>query len=197
MIWYTADHHFNHHNIIEYTGRPFKTVAEMDRVLIEAWNSCVRPGDFVFHLGDFCFHKRDDPAEYLNKLNGTVCLICGNHDRKRVWRRMPFSCERMEAYIGEFHCLLNHRPLYPRGSKDPFCDSQPGLDPANYDFVISGHIHQKRLWSGNSLNVGVDMHDFKPLSEVEVVALLTARAASGNVSQPVVEETLPRLPYHE
>ena len=50
-VWFTADTHFGHKNIIRYCQRPFVDVEEMNRVLIENWNSVVSPDDLVFHLG--------------------------------------------------------------------------------------------------------------------------------------------------
>lgn len=53
--FFTADTHFNHANILEYTNRPFLNVEEMDLEMIYRWNSVVRKNDLVFHLGDFAF----------------------------------------------------------------------------------------------------------------------------------------------
>jgi len=77
-IFFTADHHFNHKNIIRFCNRPFKTLKEMDEALIDNWNSVVEPEDIVYHLGDFSF---SDPQRYLQRLNGRIHLIFGNHDR--------------------------------------------------------------------------------------------------------------------
>ncbi|OJU81632.1 MAG: hypothetical protein BGO10_08500 [Chlamydia sp. 32-24] len=46
--WFIADTHFSHANIIKYAGRPFASVEEMDRALIENWNKCVGNDDQVF-----------------------------------------------------------------------------------------------------------------------------------------------------
>ena len=51
--WFIADTHFSHANIIKYAGRPFATVEEMDRALIENWNKCVGEDDQVLFLSDF------------------------------------------------------------------------------------------------------------------------------------------------
>ncbi|HAR41171.1 MAG TPA: hypothetical protein DCS07_00820 [Bdellovibrionales bacterium] len=53
MIYFTADHHFSHKNIIKYCGRPFQSAEEMNAVMIQRWNETVQPGDTVFYLGDF------------------------------------------------------------------------------------------------------------------------------------------------
>ena len=52
-VWFSADAHYGHKRIIEYCDRPFESVDEMDRALIENWNEVVQPEDDVYFLGDF------------------------------------------------------------------------------------------------------------------------------------------------
>src|SRR3989344_4017153 len=80
-IFITADHHFNHKNIIEYCKRPFKTVEEMNETMIERWNRRVGKDDLVIHLGDFGLGNKEKINEIRKRLNGTIILIKGNHDR--------------------------------------------------------------------------------------------------------------------
>ena len=47
MIYFIADTHFNHKNIIEYCKRPFKDTLEMNEYIIEKWNSVVKDEDIV------------------------------------------------------------------------------------------------------------------------------------------------------
>ena len=82
-IWVTADQHFEHANIIKHCGRPSDGVDQMDKALVEAWNSCVKPNDTVYHLGDLSYGRGAKPAsDYLDRLHGRIHLIPGNHDRQ-------------------------------------------------------------------------------------------------------------------
>lgn len=44
-IFYIADTHFNHSNIVGFDNRPFSSVEEMNETLIHNWNSVVKRGD--------------------------------------------------------------------------------------------------------------------------------------------------------
>ena len=63
MIYFTADTHFGHENVIRFCRRPYATAAEMDEALIDNWNSRVKGNDTVFILGDMFF--RSDNAEEI------------------------------------------------------------------------------------------------------------------------------------
>jgi len=62
--WFTADTHFGHSNIIKYTKRPFRTVDQMNEVLIRNWNSRIGKKDIVIFLGDFIF-KQKEKTQYF------------------------------------------------------------------------------------------------------------------------------------
>lgn len=81
-IFFTADLHFGHENVLKFDNRPFNTVDEMDVELINRWNKKVGKGDLVYVLGDMIWKSRNNDAETLIKsLNGQIILIKGNHDR--------------------------------------------------------------------------------------------------------------------
>jgi calcineurin-like phosphoesterase family protein len=55
----------------------------MDATLVCRWNEVVGPQDTVWHLGDFAMNKGADRLRaYLGRLNGTIHLVWGNHDRR-------------------------------------------------------------------------------------------------------------------
>ena len=81
-VFFTADTHWGHENVIKFDSRPFDTVEEMDAELIRRWNTKVGKGDLVYVLGDMIWKTRNDTAEALiRSLNGQIILIKGNHDR--------------------------------------------------------------------------------------------------------------------
>lgn len=79
MVYFTADTHFDHANIIRFCDRPFATVEEMNETLIANWNRKVRANDTVFIMGDM-FFRTTDPEPILRRLKGKKHLIVGNHD---------------------------------------------------------------------------------------------------------------------
>jgi len=182
--WYTSDTHFNHVNILSFCGRPFHTLDEMHEVLVNNWNALVSKDDTVYFLGDFCFvYERGSSLQnkavlqWKNKLNGNIVMIHGNHDHKITRKHFQPECYfDLGIQIGKYNCMLAHRPLYPDGWDIPARDITNHFARRaayeKYDFIISGHLHDLRLWTGRSLNVGVDMHDFKPISEDKVLSLL-------------------------
>lgn len=73
MIWFTADTHFGHKNILEYSARPFSTVEEMDEALISNWNNKVASDDEIYHLGDVALCSPSKLNKILDRLNGKIC----------------------------------------------------------------------------------------------------------------------------
>lgn len=79
MVYFTADPHFGHANVIWMCQRPFPDVETMNEALIAAWNSRVKGADTVFIVGDM-FFRCADPESILKRLKGKKRLIVGNHD---------------------------------------------------------------------------------------------------------------------
>lgn len=54
-FWLTSDLHFWHKNICKYCNRPFETIEQMNKEIINRYNSVVSEDDTVFILGDLGF----------------------------------------------------------------------------------------------------------------------------------------------
>ena len=94
--WFTSDLHFGHVNIIQYSGRPFTDVDQMNTSLIDRWNALVQPGDDVWVLGDVAMGHIADTLPLVGRLAGYKRLLAGNHDRSAV-RPSPHTACRMMA----------------------------------------------------------------------------------------------------
>lgn len=81
QTWFTADLHLGHENIIESCNRPFATVDEMNKTIIEKWNERVDPEDTVWVLGDFGFGPLYESIVLATHLHGHKILVAGNHDQ--------------------------------------------------------------------------------------------------------------------
>ena len=55
MIFFTADQHFGHFNIMRLSKRPFASLDEMNEAMIARWNAKVRDEDTIYILGDLFF----------------------------------------------------------------------------------------------------------------------------------------------
>ena len=64
MIFFTADTHFGHENVIWMCERPYRDIDEMNEVMISAWNERVSGNDTVYIVGDL-FFRCEDPESVL------------------------------------------------------------------------------------------------------------------------------------
>lgn len=85
--FFIADTHFGHENALAFDNRPFKTIEEHDKALIENWNNAVSRNDEVFILGDISWYNATKTNEIVAALNGIKHLIVGNHDKKLLKNR--------------------------------------------------------------------------------------------------------------
>lgn len=168
--WFTADTHFFHEKVIGFCNRPFASLEEMHETLISNWNNLVARGDVVYHLGDFAFTWKKDPKpveDLLKRLHGSKHLICGNHDRDPVksaagwanvcdYKRIEWAKQK----IALFHYAMRVWHGNQRGS-----------------WHLYGHSHGSLPEDHNakSLDVGVDVWDFRPVSFDQVAERMKSK----------------------
>lgn len=159
-IWFTADTHFGHSNIIKYSNRPFENIEDMDETLINNWNKVVTKNDVVYHLGDFCFR---DFKKYFSRLNGkNIFIIKGSHDKG------------ISQYIDSTD-LITIKPdklldEYGNNISITLCHySMRSWYLSHYaSWHLFGHHHGNLEPLGLSFDVGVDCWDYFPISLEEV-----------------------------
>lgn len=152
--WITADWHLGEDRF-ELMGRPFKDVMAHVITLVNNHNALVKPDDKVIVVGDVLYKKADAFwLEMIAKFNGRKFLVRGNHDQ-------AFSDEQFAPYFDSIHregegfymdldrlkVYITHYPS--EGKEDAF--------------NLVGHVHGAWKYQLNSLNVGVDVHHFRPV----------------------------------
>lgn len=115
--WVTADPHFGHSNICKFTNydgsklRPWDDVTEMDKTLIDNWNSVVKDEDRVYLLGDVTFTAAK-MKQYIPQLKGRICLIPGNHEPTKM-RKYFDLFDDVRGYVQRNGFVMSHIPLHP------------------------------------------------------------------------------------
>ncbi len=168
MIFFTADTHFGHANIVRMCDRPYSSIDEMDEALISAWNERVKGNDTVYIVGDM-FFRCDRPEEILGRLKGRKRLILGNHDgswteKVELARYFQSVDKFLEISDGKRALTLCHYPLL-------------SWKHTMRSYMIHGHIHNDTnadFWPllrcrDNVLNAGVDINGFHPVSFDELL----------------------------
>lgn len=192
-VWYTSDLHFGHARINELCGRPFSSVDECDEIMIQRWNSVVRHTDVVYLLGDICLGDFAKSIERTKRLMGMKILIPGNHDRvhhrykgsdakKAEWRRMYdeagfiITNEYLPRHLSGngLEIDLCHFPFVGDSHEsDRYVDERPA---DRGQILWHGHVHESWKQNGRQINVGVDVWDFYPVAEEELIEMSLSTA---------------------
>jgi calcineurin-like phosphoesterase family protein len=174
MIYFTADGHLGHANIIKFCNRPFSSIEEMDECIIDNWNSVVTKNDAVYYLGDFAWVRHE---EYAKRLNGNKYLIKGNHDYRSnafYTGRCGFRSvtKRSEISIEKNHLILDHYCLRV-------------WNRSHYNsWHLYGHSHGRLLPIGKSYDVGVDNNNFMPVSYDDIKVIMSNSDNNANYIPP-------------
>lgn len=148
-IWIISDTHFGHENIIRYCDRPFKDAYEMDGVMIDRWNTTVKPQDHVYHLGDVTM-SQPGLHRVMPRLNGHKRLILGNHDNSAPMRDYVKYFEKILVWRLFKPIIFTHVPLH----RESF---------GKADVNVHGHIHQHDSPKGPYINACVEKWDYRPV----------------------------------
>ena len=195
--FFTADTHFGHANIIRYCKRPWilpsdldedgnwavdKEVVHlrakaMDNDLINIWNLTVTNEDTVFFLGDFCMGSA---GKYLNRLNfKNFYFVMGNHDKdlclfERYTQRV--------TPLGKRHTVKNFGNLSEvivEGQSIILCHYAMRVWSMSHhgSWHLFGHSHGTLPDDprSKSLDVGVDVHNYRPIDFHEVSTYMSKK----------------------
>lgn len=161
-----ADHHFAHHNILSYCGRPWPNTDKMDADLVKLHNSVVTANDTTYFLGDVTMRgadRRDWLRKIITRMWGTKILVFGNHDQMH-WEHYLYcgfkSC----------HTHIEYRQNAPTPGRGTLL-SHPVMmchDPAwaqdTRKLWVCGHLHNNAFCVGSHIAiVSVELTEYKPV----------------------------------
>lgn len=144
-------------NAIKNYGRPFNTVDEMDAHIIKQWNSVVKDGDLVYHLGNFAWDPKT-AQDAISKLNGTIWFIPGEHDDAIIElsnKKMLTNGSTVKPHIMPLHKMKSTISYWPL--KD-----WPGKADKYWSFIGHPDTEYKSDPKQMTINVSADLWKFKP-----------------------------------
>lgn len=171
MKLFTADTHFNHVGILErYRKDMWDSVDEMNQGIIDNWNSVVKPGDLVYHLGDFALKSRYNAWDIdyiISQLKGQIILISGNHDDKNMkqyesWFAKVTPMDYIKSDSGD-KIMLCHYPL------------RSWRASIHGSFHLHGHSHGNLQPYGRMQDIGMDVIGFYPQRWEVIKAMILKR----------------------
>jgi len=172
--WVVADPHFGHWGVCKFLRndgsklRPWDNPDDMDKALVENWNSVVQDGDRVYLLGDVVINRRCLPT--LGLLKGRKVLVKGNHDIFKLKDYTPYFDDIRAYVVGKCHSgrmyMMSHIPVHPASLGDRWAVN------------IHGHLHSNTVKLHSVMNeqddpryicVSVENTNFTPLDLNEVI----------------------------
>jgi calcineurin-like phosphoesterase family protein len=165
-VYFTSDHHFGHSGARSLYRRPFASVPEMDRQMIDRWNLAVKPEDEIWHLGDFAVRQSaEHVASLLRELHGRKHLVVGNNDDAAVT-----GCDAWES-------VQTYAELTVEGMSLVLCHYpfRTWRNMGKGAINLHGHSHGRLKPQPRQFDVGVDVWSFQPVRLADVVGRRKSR----------------------
>ena len=170
-IFFTSDTHFCHDKPFLYEPRGFSCVEDMNKAIVDRWNSVIGPETIVYHLGDMCLTDTEAAIPYINRLNGKITWLRGNHCSDKRVDKILAACPNVKlisknkdnawAYVlkdGKWRFYLSHYPTKVANYDD---------EGSHKTWCLCGHTHTQDKWldiKDSCYHVEMDAHNCMPVS---------------------------------
>lgn len=164
-LFLTADEHYFHNKIIQYTGRPFSDAYQMNLQLIENHNSLVGIRDHVIHIGDFVLGNVSNFISILRSLNGIHYFMEGNHDQALA--KYIDSSDKPKDVESRVIVLPKYFEFTYNGHPITLCHYAGARWNRSHhgSYHFFGHSHGTYTSpQGKAIDVGVDCHEYFPIT---------------------------------
>lgn len=184
MIYFTADTHYWHRNIIRFCQRPFENIYHMNETLINNYNNLIKENDEVYFIGDFALCNTKLATNILERLKGKKFLLRGNHD-KILTKNIPIGLSKQIEWVKDYYELEIKKTFFVL-----FHYAMKTWNRSHYGSIhLYAHSHGKLEEDcSSSLDVGVDAvakryaingikskEDYRPLSINEVIKIIQVK----------------------
>ena len=193
-IYFTADLHFGHKNILTLAGRDFPSIEEHDKAIIDAINETVTTADHLYILGDIGFHRDlSTLKECLLKIKcRNLHIIKGNHDNMQ--HLIQLKREHVIADVKEMQTVQWE-------NKSIFCCHYPMREwPGFYRgyYCAYGHVHGTLPQYKKSIDVGIDSIGIKPIEFGALTELIDKGCLKDAISKDdeLINKYFPDLKSH-
>lgn len=199
LLFFVADTHWGHSNILTYCQRPWADIPSMNKGLVLNWNAVVPEGATVIHLGDVAMGKRSENVPWLSWCRGTKIVVPGNHDNCWDKGRDGHSTKHRDKHEAQYKewggiseiwqpplelqlgingpvVTLAHLPDLEAGVNADHSDEvrfeefRPEYNPNQY--LLCGHVHEAWRVLGKRINVGVDVWNYAPISAQHILSII-------------------------
>lgn len=139
MNYFLADPHLGHTNVLKFDNRPFDSIEEHDKTIIQNWNKRINEDDDVYLLGDISWHTVPQTFVIYSALKGKKHWIVGNHDKKYLKDKTLRECfveitDYKELSVNNGLIVLCHYPI-------------PCFNRHYYgEYHFYGHVHNSFEW---------------------------------------------------
>lgn len=178
-IWVCSDWHFGHQKEFLWKPRGFESVEEMNEAIIERHNSVVAEDDDVYMLGDAVLGDTFAGLRNVNRLNGRLHIILGNHDTdSRAWL-YENECDNVvevaqakRLKYHKYHLFLSHYPC--------LCSNYDDGQPLRSRCIsLCGHSHTTNAFAdwdkGIIYHCEMDAHNCYPVNLDQVISEILER----------------------
>lgn len=151
---------------IEIYNRPFDNVDEMTEGLIERWNSVVKDGDLVYHLGNFAWDPKT-AQHAMSKLKGTIWFIPGEYDDAIIelaGKGMLINGAKVERQIMPLHKMKSTISYWPLGK-------WPGANEDYWSIIGYPDKAFKSDPKQKTINASTDLWGLKPQNLEHIIGI--------------------------
>jgi len=175
-IFFSADWHLGHKNIIKHQGRPFADTHEMHQAIVERHNAVVGPEDDFYFVGDLTLGNPNSARAIVQRMNGRKHWVLGNHDKKPVVRKLADLFQTIDTRL----VFAVPDPDASRGRQVIVLDHFAGRTwdcKFHGSWQLYGHSHGMLpdIPTDLAFDVGVDCWNFTPISYEQVKARMAEK----------------------